>query len=152
MTPTDRPLFRPEAVEYHARGRGADDVQLDLTARGLAWWFRGLAALLVIATVVVFAVRVDETTRGEAFVGPDGRAVTVVVPVGAISRVRPGQAVRYGGRTGQVASVGTPVREGDVARLPVVAVFPQRVTVTHDDAVVVLGRRSLFDVIRRRDG
>jgi hypothetical protein len=149
---TDRPLFRPEAVEYHARGRGADDVQLDLTARGLAWWFRALAGLLVAAVLVVFGVHVNETTRGPVVVGPDGRAVTVVVPVGALARLRLGQPVRYAGHTGQLASVGAPFAENGIARVPVTAVFDQRVAATRDDAVVVLGRRSLFDVIRRRDG
>lgn len=148
---TDRPLFRPEAVEYHARGRGATDVELDLRATRLTWSFRILALLLVAGVLIVFDVHVEETTRGRTVLAGDGRSATVLAPVGALPRLRPGQEVHLGRYEGRVAGLGTLVNDDGVAHVPVRVTFDSALPDGGGEAVIVLGRRSLFDVIRRRD-
>lgn len=92
MTETEkRPLFRPEAVEHHARGQ-VGGRRLDLREAVTVWLFRGLLGALALAVVVSFLVRVDSWTTAAATVGPDGRTATLTtdsdVPAGTEVRVR----------------------------------------------------------------
>jgi hypothetical protein len=115
-TPEKRPLFRPEAVEHHARGQvGAR--RLDLREGRTVWVFRGLLAALALAVVLAFAVRVDSWTAAAATIGADGRTATLAlereVPTGTEVRVRvDGREVR-----GRVTRAGNGAAEVALAEL-----------------------------------
>ena len=108
-TPPKRPLFRPEAVEHHARARIGERT-LDLKERHVAWLFRGLLGALALAALLAFTVRVGTEARGAAVVGRDGRRATVFVA--RTDRVRDAGRVTLtvGGTTvtGVVSGVGGP--------------------------------------------
>lgn len=113
-TPEKRPLFRPEAVEHHARGQvGAR--RLDLREAVTMWLFRGLLVALAVVVVVAFAVRVESWTTAAATVGSDGRTATLTtdadVATGTEVRVRvDGREVRgrvTGARDGAVEAALT---------------------------------------------
>lgn len=142
----DRPLFRPEAVEAHARGRGADDAGLELREGRTAWAFRGLLLALAVALVVALTVKVDETARGPARVS--GRTAVVDLPVPALGRLRAGQPVRLGEARGTVSSVGQPVVRGDAAVVPVSATLDR--DAADGTAVVRLNRRTLAQLLLGR--
>ena len=78
MTETEqkRPLFRPEAVEHHLRGR-ATARQLDLRERRTTWVFRVLLLALAIGVLLAATIRVDNIVTAPAEVGADGRTVEV---------------------------------------------------------------------------
>lgn len=80
MTETEqkRPLFRPEAVEHHLRGR-ATTRQLDLRERRTTWVFRGLLVALAVGVLLAATIRVDNVITTAAAVGPDGRTVVVAL-------------------------------------------------------------------------
>jgi hypothetical protein len=148
MTTTSdgRPLFRPEAVEYHARGR-SEGKPLDLGERRTGWAFRGLVAVVVLALLAAFTLHADVSTKGTGRVTAATTA-TLLLPAGALRRLHPGQRVRLdlGARhaTGEVVTVGQPVAgEGGVA-VPVTATLDRPETVgAQGVAVVRLGHPTL---------
>jgi hypothetical protein len=149
-----RPLFRPEAVEHHARGRTERRV-LDLAERRTAWAFRVVMVAVVAALVAAVTVHADESARGSATVRADGRSVTVLLPVGALRRLRPGLPVRVrvAGHAveGRVSSVGAPVASGGSAVVPVVADLTGDADAgARGSAVVRLGRRTLAALLLGR--
>jgi hypothetical protein len=101
-----RPLFRPEAVEYHAQARSSGRA-LDLRERRTQWLFRGLLLTVLAAIALAFTLQAETTAHGTATVAGDGMAATLVVP--DVRRVRPGQRVTLavGGREvhGEVRAV-----------------------------------------------
>jgi hypothetical protein len=58
VSPEKRPLFRPEAVEHHARARVGGRT-LDLKEKRTIWLFRGLLLVMLLAVLAAFVVRVD---------------------------------------------------------------------------------------------
>lgn len=139
------PLFRPEAVEAHARGRGGDDEGLELREGRTQWAFRGLLLALLLALGMVLTVEVDETARGA--LRADGATAAVDLPVAALPRLRPGQQVRVGAVRGTVTTVGQPTAQGDIAVVPVGTTLPPDVTGT---ATVRLNRRTLAQLLMGR--
>lgn len=77
MTAEKRPLFRPEAVEHHARSRVGGNRVLDLREGRTAWLFRGLLCALALAVLVAFVVHADTEATGEAVVSTDGTTAVV---------------------------------------------------------------------------
>ncbi|HWL35040.1 MAG TPA: hypothetical protein VNQ77_02495 [Frankiaceae bacterium] len=117
-TPEKRPLFRPEAVEHHARGQ-VGGRRLDLREAVTVWLFRGLLGVLALAVVVAFAVRVDSWTTAAATIGSDGRTATLTtdrkVETGTEVRVRiDGREVR--GRVTGARDGAVEVALADLAR------------------------------------
>jgi hypothetical protein len=143
--PPRTPLFRPEAVEAHARGRGADDEGLELREGRTQWAFRVLLLVLVLALAAVLTVKVDETARGPLHAA--GATATVDLPVAALPRLRAGQQVRVGVVRGTVTTVGQPTARGDVAVVPVGTTLPSDVAGT---ATVRLNRRTLAQLLMGR--
>lgn len=145
-----RPLFRPEAVEAHARGRGADDEGLELREGQTAWTFRILILLLVLAIAVAFTVRVSETARGQAKVV--GGRVVVELPVAAGPRINAGDKVRLGELKGKVSGIGGPVTHPNgVTVVEIFATFDEG-NPTPGKATVELSRQTLADLLRRKSG
>lgn len=152
-TEQTRPLFRPEAVEAHARGRGvADDEGLELKEGRTAWSFRLLLFALALAIVVAFTVKVDQTARGRAEVR--GNSAVVLVPAGVLPRLRPGQLVVLNGAEGRVTRVPTGddamAGEDGKAVVPVTATFAE--APAPGKATVVLSRQTLANLLMRRNG
>jgi hypothetical protein len=145
--PAQRPLFRPEAVEAHARGRGVEDEGLELKEGRTAWAFRLLLLTLLGAIVLGLTVKVDETARGYARVA--GREATIDLPVGALARVRAGQPVRLHSARGHVTFVGRPSAAGGVPIVPVLVTFESG-EVVEGEATVTLARRTLAELLLRR--
>jgi hypothetical protein len=144
-----RPLFRPEAVEAHARGRGVDDEGLELKERRTTWAFRLLVLALVATIAAGFMVQVDETARGQATVA--GRNAVINLPVAAGPRVRPGQPVTLNGVHGTIVDIRDPAsNDSGVAVLPVLAYFPEG-QLAEGEATVRLARRRLASLLLRRD-
>lgn len=153
MTETreNRPLFRPEAVEAHARGRGVEDEGLDLRENRTTWAYRLLVLGLLLAIVVGLTTKVEETAHGTAHVA--GSTVRVDVPIGALSRLQEGQLVRLDDLTGRVAMVNNPT--SDAAGRPVVPVivtFPADARPVPGEATVRLSRRTLAQLLLKRGG
>lgn len=76
--PPKRPLFRPEAVEYHARAQTPNRT-LDLHDRRTIWVFRGLLLALALAVLFAFSYQRPTSIQAGAVVDPDGSSVTVTV-------------------------------------------------------------------------
>jgi hypothetical protein len=151
-----RPLFRPEAVAHHARGQTEHRV-LDLGERRTSWAFRLLLLIVATAVVLAFTVRADESAKGTATVGGDGRTVSLVLPIGALRRLAPGQPVRVtvDGRAarGRVTSIGRPVAGGASAQVPVTATLDTALPPgAHGGAVVRIGRHTLAQLLLGRGG
>lgn len=149
-----RPLFRQEAVEHHARGLIAGQRTLDLTNRTTTFAFRVLLAVLAVAIFLAFTVETDESTQGEAVVS--GRQAQVLVPIGALGRLKAGQLVRIevGGRTveGSVVAIGAPVA-GPPAAVPLTASLsddPDVGSGAKVEAVVRLERHSIAAMLLPR--
>ena len=108
-----RPLFRPEAVEHHAKARTGGR-PLDLRERRTTWLFRGLLAAVALAIGLAFAIPAETAAHGVAVVGPRGSDATLsgMDP----RRIEPGQEVVLdlgpgtGDIAGSVESVGPQVR------------------------------------------
>lgn len=148
MTET-RPLFRPEAIEAHARGRGADDEGLDLKEGRTAWSFRVLILLLVGAIVGTLLVNVDETARGKAEVA--GSNATIELPVDAAPRLREGLTVTLNGARGTVTAISPETTtRGEKAFVTVLATFEENPV--EGTASVRLSRGTLVSLLlgRRR--
>lgn len=146
--PDTRPLFRPEAIEAHARGRGVEDEGLELKEERTAWAFRLLLVLLVLAIAVGLTVKIEETAKGRASV-TQGTAATVDLPVGAAPRLREGQLVRLGKAKGTVTKVLAPTsRENGVPVVPVLVAFDR--SPDDGEATVRLSRRTLAELLLGR--
>ena len=76
--PPKRPLFRPEAVEYHARSQTPNRT-LDLHDRRTIWVFRALLLALALAVVFAFSYERPTSIQAGAVVDPDGVTATVTV-------------------------------------------------------------------------
>ena len=153
MTETreNRPLFRPEAVEAHARGRGVEDEALDLRENQTTWAYRLLILGLALAIVGGLTVRVEETAHGKATV--TGSNVVVDLPIGALARLREGQLVRLDGLTGRVEHINPPTSDRDGRPVvPVVVTFPPGSRPVAGDATVRLSRRTFAQLLLRRGG
>ena len=144
-----RPLFRPEAVEAHARGRGVEDTTLDLKEHRTTWAYRLLILGLVLAILGGLTVRVEETARGKATVA--GLNVVVLLPIGTLPRVEEGQRVRLDDLTGRVTVVGSPTSDdGGRPVVPVLATFPEGTRPVDGEATVRLSHRTLFQILVKR--
>lgn len=145
---TDRPLFRPEAVEHHARGLVTNRRQLDLSNRTTTRSFQLLVLFIVAALVALFTVEADESTRGPARL--ENGSVVVLVPIGAAPRLRPGQPVTLdvGGRvlTGQITRIGAAVA-GPPPVVPVTTTIRTELSGPPPEAVVRLERRKIADIL-----
>lgn len=149
---SDRPLFRPEAVEHHARGLVTNRRQLDLSSRTTTSAFRLLLLLIAVALVAAFTIRTDESARGGAV--STGRETTVLVPIGALPRLRPGQVVRVkvGDRTveGRITSLGSPTA-GPPPAVPARASFDTEIPAgSYPEAVVRLERHTIAEMLLPR--
>lgn len=72
-------LFRPEALEFHEKGRETEGGVVRLGRPWLTWLSVLTLAVAAAGAVCLFAVRVTETTSGPALVDRSG-SVTVLVP------------------------------------------------------------------------
>ncbi len=147
-----RPLFRPEAVEAHARGRSFDDDEgLDLKEGQTTWAFRLLILGLVVTVLAALTVKVEETARGNVVVS-GGRTV-VHLPITAAPRVARGQPVRLGDARGTVDRIGEPVAptDGGDPFVPVVVKVTQG-TAAEGEASVRLSRRTLASLLLKGRG
>jgi len=143
-----RPLFRPEAIEAHARGRGTDDEGLELREGQTAWTFRLLVLSLVLAIAGGLTVKVDETARGPAHVAGD--TAVVDLPVSAFPRLRPGQQVRLHDAKGTIVKISQqPFTKDGVTLVPVTVSFPEG-GVSDGNATVRLSRKTLANLLLRR--
>lgn len=147
-----RPLFRPEAVEHHARGLVVGQRKLDLTDKTTTRAFRLLLLLFAAALAAAFTIQADESARGAAQVG--GRQATIMLPIGALPRLEAGQLVRVrvgdGWVQGRVLSINRPVA-GPPAAVPVLAVLDAEVPQGEEvDAVVRLDRHSIVAMLLPR--
>lgn len=144
-----RPLFRPEAVEYHAKARTGGRT-LDLKERRTLWLFRGLLGLVLVALTLAFAVRAETAAHGVAVVGADGDEATMtgLDP----RRIEPGQDVvlDLGGRevAGTVASVESDVTTGPVVVVTLAAAAPPG---ARAEATVRLGSLPIAKLLLGRD-
>ncbi len=142
MTETEnkRPLFRPEAVEHHLRGRVTGRT-LDLREGRTAWLFRGLLVALVVLLLVAATIRVNTQATVPVVVEEDGRSV-----VATVSR-KPNVVVV------SVEIDGRPVRtqidiEGQQVRMLLDEEFRPG---TRGIAMIDLGDASVLDLILGRD-
>lgn len=146
-----RPLFRPEAVEAHARGRSFDDDEgLDLKEGQTTWTFRLLVLGLLVTIVAALTVKVEETARGTAVVS--GNRVTVHLPVSALGRVQRDQTVRLPEAEGVVADVDEPEAPQDGQPYLPVVVRVTKGTPAAGDASVRLSRRTLASLLLKGRG
>ena len=145
-TPPKRPLFRPEAVEHHARAQVGTRT-LELRDRRVAWLFRGLLVALAAAVVLAFTIRTGTEARGAAVVGRDGRRATVFIA--RTDRVRDaGRAtLTFGGTTVTGVVTGTAGPAELVVTLDQPAPAGAR-----GSAVIPLGRKSIAALLLGRDG
>lgn len=89
MTDT-RPLFRPEAVEYHAKARTSHRT-LDLKERRTVWLFRGLLVAIVAVVGLAFVIPTRTSVPGTGFVSEDGTEARLTVV--DVRRIEAGQDV-----------------------------------------------------------
>ncbi|HVF03795.1 MAG TPA: hypothetical protein VNA20_03050 [Frankiaceae bacterium] len=143
-TPPKRPLFRPEAVEHHARAKVGNRT-LDLRERRVAWLFRGLLVALAAAVALAFTIRTETQARGPAVVDRDGRRATVFVA--RTDRLADARTVTLdvGGTevTGRITGVGGPAEV--LVTLDVPAPAGAR-----GSAVIPLGRKSVAALLLGR--
>jgi hypothetical protein len=144
-------LFRPAAVAAHTAAAGPGR-QLPSSRRALDRAGAGLALVLAIALSVASIVEVDETAEGRWTRQPGAGVVTVIVPVGALPRLRAGQDVTLGaGRHAVVAGRAEAVRTaaGDGAAAVVTAALsgPPGDAASSGRAVVRLDRRRLIGLV-----
>lgn len=144
-TPPKRPLFRPEAVEHHARAKVGNRT-LELRERRVAWLFRALLAALAVAVLLAFTIRTETEAHGAAVVGRDGRRATVFIA--RTDRLTDATTVTLdvGGAkvTGRITGMGGPAEV--LVRLDSPAAPDARGT-----AVIPLGRKSVAALLLGRD-
>ena len=137
--PPKRPLFRPEAVEHHAKAR-VGTRRLDLDDRRVAWQFRGLLGGIAVALLLAFTIRTETSANVPAVAGTRNTRVYALVrdPVPAGTVVR----VEIGGRTlrGRVAGVE---REGTLA----ITLDEPSPVAGEGRAEIPLGRRSVVAIL-----
>jgi hypothetical protein len=159
MTVDGRPLFRPEAVEHHARGRVAPR-PLDFAERRTRWAFRGLMAVTLLCVLASLTVRADLSSRGTGQVLDGGHTALLQLPAGAVGRLAEGQRVRLhlpdGEVAGHVLYVDQPravAGVGLVVRVNAVLdrAEPEPVG-AQGTAVVRLGHPTLFALLLGRHG
>lgn len=144
----NRPLFRPEAIEAHARGRGVEDEGLELKEERTTWAFRLLLLALAVAIAAGLTIRIDETARGRATVA--GNTAVVDLPIGAFPRLKPGLKVKLHSARGEVSYVGAPsAAAGGVTTVPVTVTFAEG-EVVPGEAEVTLSRRTLAELLLGR--
>jgi hypothetical protein len=90
-----RALFRPEAVEHHARSMRAGSV-LPLSPRGLAVPFWTLLALVAVGVAALCTVQADERARGVARVTGESE-IAVYFPVAVTPDLHPGMTISLDG-------------------------------------------------------
>jgi len=97
VSAADKPLFRPEAIEFHRQGGARGDV-IQLMPRSFFWshWLLLGAAAAVI--YLAFVGQVDEHAAGPALVRVDGLHEVTAPRPAVVARVEvvPGQRVRQG--------------------------------------------------------
>jgi hypothetical protein len=144
-------LFRPAAVAAHTEAAGPGR-QLPSSRRALDRAAAALAVGLLLALTVGSVVEVNETAEGTWQRRVDGSSVTVVVPVGALARLRAGQLVHLstpaGPRDATLEGRAEAARAGAggaaaVARASVAAPMPG----DGGKAVVRLDRRRLIGLV-----
>jgi hypothetical protein len=152
VTVDGRPLFRPEAVEYHERGR-TETRPLNFGSGRTAWFFRAIAMAVAICVALGLTLHADVSARGTGIVRDDGVTARLVLPIGAINRLRAGQAVRIDvGRRdarGHVTRVGNPETTGVPVLVALDAPAPAQ---AHGLAIVRLGRPTLAGLLLGRHG
>ena len=143
-------LFRPEAVAAHAEAAAAGR-SLPSSRRLLTQATTGLAAALIAAVGTASVVKVDETSEGTWSTTVDPATATVVVPVGALGRLEPGQTVRFDAAdieaTVSAPAQAIPRTDGGAQALVPVTIDGQLPANAGGEAVVVLDRRSLLDLV-----
>jgi hypothetical protein len=147
--PPKRPLFRPEAVEAHARARVVTGGQLDLRERRTTWLFRGLLLGIALAVVVAFTVHVDREVTALGGGPVSGETVRFALPSRMDKTVRVGQpmTLRLGDRElpGRVTALAP--AEGAVL---VTAEVPGAPEGAQGTITVDLGRRSVAEQLMGR--
>jgi hypothetical protein len=153
VTEDQRPLFRLEAIEAHARGRGVEDEGLELKEGRTKWAFRLLCLAILVTVLAGFTVSVDQTARGYARVpaGRSPRSAVVDLPIGALPRLAEGKTVRLHDARGKIVHIGQPssTKEGE-AIVPVLVDFTEG-EVVEGEATVLLARQTLVDLLLRRN-
>lgn len=146
---TERPLFRPEAVEHHARGLVTNRRQLDLSNKTTTRAFYGLLLLIALALFAALSIEANESARGAAESDDQGNVV-VLVPIGAAQRLRLGQPVTidHDGRelSGTVVSAGEPLA-GPPAVVPVTTSIRAQLGDARPEAVIRLDRRRVAYIV-----
>lgn len=139
-TPPKRPLFRPEAVEHHAKARTGGRT-LELRDNRVAWLFRGLLAAVAVAVALAFTIRTGTSATGPVVVHNNGRHVSFFVadprriPDDAVATVRAGGVERTARVHQRSAREVLLVADGDL---------PDGAT---GSAVVPLGERSVAGLL-----
>jgi hypothetical protein len=87
-------LFRPEALEYRARGRAAPGGVLRLGARWLRWSYWLLVALVVAAVVLAVALPTWESTTGPAVVDVRRGTFSALLPAVVAAELPKARSVR----------------------------------------------------------
>jgi hypothetical protein len=73
-------IFRAEALEFRARGRGAHGGVVRLGSRWLRWTYRATLVLVLAAVASMWFIRTGETTSGPAVVDGPAGTVTALLP------------------------------------------------------------------------
>ena len=135
-TPPKRPLFRPEAVEYHAKARTSGR-SLELRDTRITWLFRLLLVSVALAIGLAFTIRTGTSATGAVRVHDNGRHVSLFVadprriPEDAVATLRVGGVERTARVHQRSANEVLLVADGDL---------PAGAT---GSAVVPLGRQSV---------
>ena len=162
---TEERVFRPEAVDAHARGRESRPADVPLGRPWLRWSYWAMIAALVIGGIAGLLVHTDETAAGPAVVQAHGRTFSALIPAG-VSRDLPAA------RSFLVELPGAPPSQITVTRLRLRPAMPAAVkaaglepptmpsvllvgTIARDDAARLgarsIGLRGRLIVILRRE-
>lgn len=135
-TPPKRPLFRPEAVEYHAKARTSGR-SLELRDTRITWLFRLLLVCVAVAVGLAFTIRTGTSATGSVRVHNTRRHVSLFV---ADPRRIPDDAVATVRVNGAEHTARVHERTANEVLLVVDGDLPAGATGT---AVVPLGRQSV---------
>jgi hypothetical protein len=171
---TERRVFRPEAVDAHARGRESRVADVPLARPWLRWSYWAMIAALVIGGIAGLLVRTDETAAGPAVVQAHGRTFSALVPAGVstdLATARSFVVELPGSRASQVTVTSLRLRPATPAAVKAAGLEPPMApsvllvgTMAGDDAarlgarsatvrgrlVVVLRRESLGQLLARQ--
>jgi hypothetical protein len=89
--PTD--LFRREALDYWTRQHGPGSL-LRAGVPWVRWLYWAVLALVAVGLVLVFLVRIDQTTTGPALLDPQQQTFVAALPAAAASDLQQGRPVR----------------------------------------------------------